>query len=806
MGGTTAAAGNLIAFNTGPGVGVEGGTSLGNRITDNRIFANDDSSSPGPAGALQFDGSNYVSLPNGLIDGSQPSETLEARFQTTSGGVILGYQAASPGTYPSNGWVPTLYVGTDGKLYGGSYDTTLGLIEQVTSNLAVNDGEWHNVALVIDGEAGTMTLYLDGQLVGSVSGSPQYHTRQLQPDRDRIHGPVAGYTGRLVWIRRRDRRCADLERGAHGRRGSARTSTHRRSTGSAPGLEADYPLDDGQGLTAHDLTSNHNDGTLEGLSGDLPTWVIGSGEAIDLGDDGITYNAPPPRQGPNNFQNFPVVVTSADGGLEGWLGGSTPDATFLVDLFASAGYSAQGAGQAEDYLGSLEVTTDIQGQATFDVPFTPPAGLQVVTATATDPEGDTSEVSALRRAVFEAPTQNYVHDVPGQPLLFSAASGDGIALQDPDAGPLDPAWDVTLSVTEGTLTLSSESGLVGSGDGTRTLQYQGSLSALNAALEGMSYSQAAGSHGDFPLTLSANSAGSPTLESQVIITDGFFPVTTTADSGPGSLRQAILDSNTASGGTNTIDFAIPGQGVQTISPLSSLPAITNPVLIDGFTQPGYSGTPLIELSGSLAGTTNGLTITGSDVTVRGLDIDNFTEGAGILITGPSATGNTIETNDIGTDPSGSLPQPNGFGVEILAGASDNTIGGITAAAGNLIAYNSAPGVDVEGDTSTGDQITANRIFANDDSSARPGPVRRLELRQPAQRLVRRLRAERDFRGPVPDHQRGCHPRLSGDEPRGVSLPRMGSGALCRHRWQALRRVVCGAIQLHRPGHLGYRSQ
>ena len=74
-----------------------------------------------------------------------------------------------------------------------------------------------------------------------------------------------------------------------------------------------------------------------------------------------------------------------------------------------------------------------------------------------------------------------------------------------------------------------------------------------------------------------------------------FVVTTTADSGPGSLRQAILDSNAATGATNTIDFDIPGSGVQTIAPLSPLPAITNPVLIDGDSQPGYAGTPLIEL-------------------------------------------------------------------------------------------------------------------------------------------------------------------------------------------------------------------
>ncbi len=112
-----------------------------------------------------------------------------------------------------------------------------------------------------------------------------------------------------------------------------------------------------------------------------------------------------------------------------------------------------------------------------------------------------------------------------------------------------------------------------------------------------------------------------------------FLVTNTADSGPGSLRQAILDSDAATGTTNTIDFAIPAPGVQTIAPTAALPTITKPVLIDCESQPGYSGTPLIELSGTPAGTGDGLLITAPNVTVCGLDIGGFSQGAGIHIKG-----------------------------------------------------------------------------------------------------------------------------------------------------------------------------
>ena len=117
----------------------------------------------------------------------------------------------------------------------------------------------------------------------------------------------------------------------------------------------------------------------------------------------------------------------------------------------------------------------------------------------------------------------------------------------------------------------------------------------------------------------------------------------TADSGPGSLRQAILDSDAATGTTNTIDFAIPGQGVQTIEPVSPLPAITNPVLIDGSSQPGYDGTPLIELNGSQAGTGDGLTITAPNVDDPRARHRQFRPGRRrphLRATAPPATGST----------------------------------------------------------------------------------------------------------------------------------------------------------------------
>ena len=100
-------------------------------------------------------------------------------------------------------------------------------------------------------------------------------------------------------------------------------------------------------------------------------------------------------------------------------------------------------------------------------------------------------------------------------------------------------------------------------------------------------------------------------------TGSTFVVTSAADSGNGTLRQAIGFSN-ASPGLDVISFNISGGSEQTITLNSALPQLNDPVIIDGSTQPGFSGKPLIEINGAGAGVgVNGLVLVGGIVSSAG---------------------------------------------------------------------------------------------------------------------------------------------------------------------------------------------
>jgi len=210
------------------------------------------------------------------------------------------------------------------------------------------------------------------------------------------------------------------------------------------------------------------------------------------------------------------------------------------------------------------------------------------------------------------------------------------------------------------------------------------------------------------------------LDAQDVLAGQTFTVTNTNDSGTGSLRQAILETN-ANPGLDVIVFNIPawgrqpGTGKHTIQPTSPLPHITDPVIIDGYTQPGAApatdddqATLIIELDGIRAGegSVSGLIISAGNSSVRGLVINRFGD-VGIHI--QENGGNIIEGNYIGTDVTGTVDQGNSDDGIRIWDAPGNTVGGDTAEARNIISGNNDMGVEIILSGATGNKVQGNYI-------------------------------------------------------------------------------------------------
>jgi hypothetical protein len=361
--------------------------------------------------------------------------------------------------------------------------------------------------------------------------------------------------------------------------------------GTAAGAPNVIAFNNGRGVNVVSGTGNAISGNTIFANGSL---------GIDLGGNGVTANdaGSPPDQdtGANNLQNFPVLTLATSGASLTTIAGtlaSTPSTTFRIELFANDSCDGSGNGEGQEFIAATNVTTNGSGNASFNQDFPLVATGRVVTATATDPNGNTSEFGSCRLVV----------------------------------GPSS------------------------------------------------------------------------------------FAVSTTADSGPGSLRQAILNANANGGVVDTITFGIPGGGAQTIAPLSALPTITDPVIIDATTEPGFAGQPIIELNGSSAGGgVNGLSLSAGSSTVRGLVINRFT-AAGIVVSG--AGGNVIATNYIGLNLAGNAASANGTGGIRISNSPNNTIGGTAPGARNVVSGSSTSfDIDISGAAATGNIVQGNYLGLN----------------------------------------------------------------------------------------------
>ncbi len=228
-----------------------------------------------------------------------------------------------------------------------------------------------------------------------------------------------------------------------------------------------------------------------------------TGLGIDLGGDGVTMNNSVAHTGPNDHENFPVITgVTSTGGLTTVSGtlSSTASTAFAIDFYTLSSLNSSGFGEGRHVLGSTSLTTGPTGAASFSFAFpTPSSGAQFVTATATDPAGNTSEFS-----------QEFGTDIPptavigftnitvnaGAPVTFS-----GLKSIDPAGLPLTYTWSfgdggtatgpapthtftaaatdtVTLTVNDGFGGISKASGTVKVNDVAPTLTPDSYLAPL----------------------------------------------------------------------------------------------------------------------------------------------------------------------------------------------------------------------------------------------------------------------------------------------------------------------------------------
>lgn len=171
-----------------------------------------------------------------------------------------------------------------------------------------------------------------------------------------------------------------------------------------------------------------------------------------------------------------------------------------------------------------------------------------------------------------------------------------------------------------------------------------------------------------------------------------FVVTSTADGGAGSLRQAIVDAN-MSPGADRIHFNIPGNQQHVIQPQTEFPPVSEELNVDGYTQPGATpNTAADAFNGSLRIVLNGFDLGAGGVGLR-LESGHAWVGGLMIIrclgSGVEATGgtNVIVGNIIGHWPGFTNNWRNGNGI-LLEGSSGNQIGGTNFADRNVISENS----------------------------------------------------------------------------------------------------------------------
>ena len=355
VGGTTPATRNVISGNTFQGVYLNGAGTSGNRVSGNYIGTN---LAGNAAVANAGDGVEIYNGPTGsIIGGAAPGAgnvisgnanrnvLIIAASGNTVLGNLIGLNAAGTGALVNGGPGIQMWGGASGNTIGGTSGGRNFISGNTNEGLTISD-------------SGTNANIVVGNSIGTTPG-----------------GAVVANSGNGISI------FGGPQNNVIG--------------GTAVGAANSISGNGGAGIAIY------NASTANRISGNSIT--ANNGLGIDFWNDGVTANDMGDGDtGPNNLQNFPVLNSAAVGvgTTISWTLNSTPNTTFRVEFFANA----TNDGEGQTFLGAASVTTNASGNpAVTPISTTLPAVVPAnyyLTATATDPAGNTSEFSANRQVSF----------------------------------------------------------------------------------------------------------------------------------------------------------------------------------------------------------------------------------------------------------------------------------------------------------------------------------------------------------------------------------------------------------------------
>ncbi len=703
IGGTATGAGNVLSGNWGAGVKVEpastGGTIQGNLIGTNAAgdaALGNNNWGIGMLGSGWLIGGSATNAGNvvsGNTGGTKGGISIWGNNVTVQGNTI-GLNLARSAALPN---------GSGGAVFDGGIDVRSG------SNIQVG-GIYANEGNVIAGNAGKGVR---------VSGS----TTQVAIRGNSIYGNSG----------------LGIDLFGSSEAGDVVTANDNAKTTTEPNQLMDHPVFTAAALAGDQLF-------VSGHVGAAPSQALFANSRVEV------FVSDNDSRGFGEGQTYiGFVTTDASGNFNGRL-------TLASGITITAGSTrvtataTDSAGNTSEFGANVIVTAGIAGRVYEDVNYGGGPGRDWLTAMANGgaPRPDvrveygsvSGGVVTVQGFVITAADGSYVVPTPGAGTFAVRVPTGGVPSSRTGYGAgLLPVLTFLADAPAGSLVARADR--VGGTDPAATDAGDAGAGATFSSSTGVFSSGAAGTAHAFALV----QVGASAALAGVDFGFHFSTVVNTRDSGQGSLRQAILNANALGGdaslqtagraaGVEHLVFMIPngtaGAGgalnlaagglrsginyftgsTAALQPLTALPVVSEPLVLDAQTQPGWTNAPLIELNGGSAPAAGGFVISAAGSQLRGFVIHGFANSTAVRV---SAANVQVQGNWVGLAANGDTVSANAFGIT-LDNAPNGQVGGTTAAQRNVVSGNASSGIWIAGN-SQGSVVAGNYIGTNATGSA-----------------------------------------------------------------------------------------